>query len=36
MKRVISTLLFTATALIGATIALPAAAQFQKPEDAIK
>lgn len=36
MKRVISTMLFTATAFIGATVALPAAAQFQKPEDAIK
>ncbi len=36
MKRVISTMLFAATALIGATVALPAAAQFQKPEDAIK
>ena len=36
MKRVISTMLFTAAALISATVALPAAAQFQKPEDAIK
>ncbi len=36
MKRVISTMLFTAAAFIGATVALPAAAQFQKPEDAIK
>jgi cytochrome c556 len=33
MKRMISTLLMTA---IGAAIALPAAAQFAKPEDAIK
>jgi cytochrome c556 len=33
MKRMIPTLLMT---LIGAAIALPAAAQFAKPEDAIK
>jgi cytochrome c556 len=33
MKRIFSTLLMTA---IGATIALPAAAQFAKPDDAIK
>jgi cytochrome c556 len=33
MKRIFSTLLMTA---IGASIALPAAAQFAKPEDAIK
>ena len=36
MTRVISTMLFMATALVGATVALPAAAQFQKPEDAIR
>ena len=36
MKRVISTMLLSATSLIGATVALPAAAQFAKPEDAIK
>ena len=36
MKRLISTMLLFATALIGATTALPAAAQFAKPEDAIK
>ena len=36
MKRVISTMILSATALIGATVALPAAAQFAKPEDAIK
>ena len=36
MNRVISTMILLATALIGATVALPAAAQFAKPEDAIK
>jgi cytochrome c556 len=36
MKRFVSTLLMTAGALLGAAIALPAAAQFAKPEDAIK
>ena len=36
MKRFVPTLLMTAAALLGAAIALPAAAQFAKPEDAIK
>lgn len=36
MTRFISTLLMTGAALLGATLALPAAAQFAKPEDAIK
>jgi cytochrome c556 len=36
MKRPLSTLLLTSAALIGAATALPAAAQFAKPEDAIK
>ena len=36
MKRHFSTLLLTAAALIGSATALPAAAQFAKPEDAIK
>ena len=36
MKRLVPTLLMTLGALLGATIALPAAAQFAKPEDAIK
>ena len=36
MKRFAPTLLMTAAALLGAAIALPAAAQFAKPEDAIK
>jgi len=36
MKRFAPTLLMTAAALLGSTIALPAAAQFAKPEDAIK
>ena len=36
MKRLVPTLLMTVGALLGATIALPAAAQFAKPEDAIK
>ena len=36
MKRHFSTLLLTGAALLGAAIALPAAAQFAKPEDAIK
>ena len=36
MKRPFPTLLMAAAALLGATVALPAAAQFAKPEDAIK
>ena len=36
MKSHVSTLLLTGAALLGAAIALPAAAQFAKPEDAIK
>jgi cytochrome c556 len=36
MKRLSTTLLMTGAALLGASIALPAAAQFAKPEDAIK
>ena len=36
MKRHFSTLLLTAIALAGGAIALPASAQFAKPEDAIK
>ena len=36
MKRLFSTALLTGAALLGSTIALPAAAQFAKPEDAIK
>ena len=36
MKRLLSTGLLTGAALLGSTIALPAAAQFAKPEDAIK
>ena len=36
MKRFAPTLLMTAAALLGSAIALPAAAQFAKPEDAIK
>ena len=36
MKRLFPTLLMTATTLIGSALALPAAAQFAKPEDAIK
>jgi cytochrome c556 len=36
MKRFVPTLLMTGAALLGAAIALPAAAQFAKPEDAIK
>ena len=36
MKRHATTLLMTAAALLGGAIALPAAAQFAKPEDAIK
>jgi cytochrome c556 len=36
MKRFVPTLLMTGTALLGSTMALPAAAQFAKPEDAIK
>ena len=36
MKRVISTMLLSVTAVISAAVALPAAAQFAKPEDAIK
>ncbi len=36
MKRHATTLLMTAAALLGGAVALPAAAQFAKPEDAIK
>jgi cytochrome c556 len=36
MTRHFQTLLLTGAALLGASIALPAAAQFAKPEDAIK
>jgi cytochrome c556 len=36
MKRLFPTLLMTGAALLGSAIALPAAAQFAKPEDAIK
>lgn len=36
MKRPFSTLLLSVSALLGCAIALPAAAQFAKPEDAIK
>jgi cytochrome c556 len=36
MKRLSTTLLTIGSVLLGATIALPAAAQFAKPEDAIK
>ena len=36
MKRFVSTLLMTGAALLGSVVALPAAAQFAKPEDAIK
>ena len=36
MKRIVPTLLMTMGALLGAALALPAAAQFAKPEDAIK
>lgn len=36
MKRPVSTLLLTGAALLGSAVALPAAAQFAKPEDAIK
>jgi len=36
MKRLFPTLLMTGATLLGAAIALPAAAQFAKPEDAIK
>ena len=36
MKRVFPTFLMTASALLGSALALPAAAQFAKPEDAIK
>ena len=36
MKRVSPSLLIAAAALLGGTLALPAAAQFAKPEDAIK
>ena len=36
MKRFVPTLLMTMSALLGSAIALPAAAQFAKPEDAIK
>jgi len=36
MKRLFPTLALTGAALLGSLIALPAAAQFAKPEDAIK
>lgn len=36
MKRIVSTALLAGAALLGSAIALPAAAQFAKPEDAIK
>lgn len=36
MKRPLATLALTGVALLGSAIALPAAAQFAKPEDAIK
>ncbi len=36
MKRPFPSILLTATALVGMATALPAAAQFAKPEDAIK
>ena len=36
MKRLFSTLLMSAAGLLACVIALPAAAQFAKPEDAIK
>ena len=36
MTRVIPRLILSATALLGVTVALPAAAQFAKPEDAVK
>ena len=36
MKRLFPTLLMTGAALLGTVIALPAAAQFAKAEDAIK
>ena len=36
MKRFVPTLLMTGAALLGSAIALPAAAQFAKPEDAVK
>ena len=36
MKRAFPTLLMTGAALLASAIALPAAAQFAKPEDAIK
>ncbi|HEY9239462.1 MAG TPA: cytochrome c [Burkholderiaceae bacterium] len=36
MKRFVQTLLLTGAALLGSAVALPAAAQFAKPEDAIK
>jgi len=36
MKRLFPTLALTGAALLGTLIALPAAAQFAKPEDAIK
>jgi cytochrome c556 len=36
MNRLFSTALLTGAALLGSAIALPAAAQFAKPEDAIK
>ncbi len=36
MKRLLSSLTISAAALAGLVVALPAAAQFAKPEDAIK
>mgnify|MGYP003513755348 CR=1 FL=1 len=36
MKRPFPSILLTAAALVGMATALPAAAQFAKPEDAIK
>jgi len=36
MKRLLSSLIVSAAALAGLAVALPAAAQFAKPEDAIK
>ena len=36
MKRLYPTLLLSGVALLGAAVSLPAAAQFAKPEDAIK
>jgi len=36
MKRLSRSMLMAGAALLGAAVALPAAAQFAKPEDAIK